>query len=112
MTFLGLIGLAVGAVVTLSVIGQTDRKAALAAFGRQYCEDMGWQFLDETVSLKSLRLSRTAHGWVLVRRYEFDFSPDGLHRQRGELLVHPGWGKPLIRTVEEMSARGSPPPPS
>ncbi len=112
MTLLGLIGLAVGAAVTLSVIGQTDRKAALAAYGRQYCEEMGWQFLDETVSLKSLRLSRTARGWALVRRYEFDFSPDGLHRQRGELLVHPGWGKPLIRTVEEMPDIRAAPPPS
>jgi hypothetical protein len=112
MTLLVLIGLAVGAAVTLTVIGQTDRKAALSAYGRQYCEEMGWQFLDETVSLKSLRLSRSTRGWVLVRRYEFDFSPDGLHRQRGELLVHPGWARPLVRTLEETAAHGAPPPPS
>lgn len=98
MMILGMIGIAVVAAISLATIGQSDYKAYLAEQGREYCEKMGWQFLDETVALKSMRI-RHRHGrWMLTRRYTFEYSPDGIQRHRGEMITQRPWHDPLIRT--------------
>ncbi|MHB8404242.1 MAG: DUF3301 domain-containing protein [Gammaproteobacteria bacterium] len=52
------------------------------------CGDMHLQFLDETVSLGRLRLTRTAGGWLAWRRtYNFEFSESGADRWKGHALL-------------------------
>lgn len=52
------------------------------------CSDMHLQFLDETVSLARLRLTRTAGGWLVWRRtYTFEFSESGSDRWKGHALL-------------------------
>ena len=55
------------------------------------CDELNLQFLDETVSLASLRLARTASGWLTWRRtYAFEFSESGSDRWKGRALLA-GW---------------------
>lgn len=52
------------------------------------CNDMNLQFLDETVALTRLRLTRTAMGWLAWRRtYVFEFSESGSDRWKGRALL-------------------------
>ncbi|MGH8378017.1 MAG: DUF3301 domain-containing protein [Gammaproteobacteria bacterium] len=52
------------------------------------CEDMHLQFLDETVALARLRLTRTANGGLAWRRlYVFEFSESGSDRWKGHALL-------------------------
>lgn len=45
------------------------------------CAEMDVQFLDQTISVASLRLERSSHGWMqLKRQYRFEFSIDGSDR--------------------------------
>jgi hypothetical protein len=65
--------------------GFRDRAMGLA---RQNCERLDVQLLDDTVSLKALRVRRDARGNpCLARRYEFEFTSTGERRHRGELLL-------------------------
>ncbi|MDE2234530.1 MAG: DUF3301 domain-containing protein [Gammaproteobacteria bacterium] len=55
------------------------------------CEELNLQFLDETVSLASLRLSRTASGRLTWKRtYVFEFSESGSDRWKGRACLS-GW---------------------
>lgn len=48
------------------------------------CHELNLQFLDETVALARLRLSRSAAGWPEFRRlYHFEFSRSGADRWPG-----------------------------
>lgn len=60
------------------------RERARQVVGR-FCKSNGWQLLDQTVALRSMRPARTDHGWNLYRNYRFDFSPDGGRRFGGEI---------------------------
>lgn len=52
------------------------------------CGDMQLQFLDETVALARLRLTRTASGGLAWRRlYVFEFSESGSDRWKGRALL-------------------------
>ncbi|MGH8307361.1 MAG: DUF3301 domain-containing protein [Gammaproteobacteria bacterium] len=52
------------------------------------CEDMHLQFLDETVALARLRLTRAANGGLAWRRlYVFEFSESGSDRWKGRALL-------------------------
>lgn len=67
--------------------------------GRDLCREAGVQLLDQTVSLKRLRLKRVG-GWpTFARRYGFEVSLDGSDRHRGhlDLTGHrlEGWSLPL-----------------
>ena len=55
------------------------------------CDELNLQFLDETVSLAGLRLSRTASGRLTWRRtYAFEFSESGSDRWKGRARLS-GW---------------------
>jgi hypothetical protein len=63
------------------------REAALRAC-RRTCERLGLQLLDETVSLRQLRLRRDADGRVRLRRcYGFEYSERGNERRQGEAVL-------------------------
>lgn len=52
------------------------------------CNEMHLQFLDETVALARLRLTRTATGWLAWHRtYVFEFSESGADRWKGHALL-------------------------
>lgn len=68
----------------LSSVNARDRARAVA---RGFCERQGWQLLDQTVALTSMRPRRHATGLWLERRYRFDFSPEGTGRLGGELTL-------------------------
>lgn len=62
---------------------------------RRACRDAGVQLLDDTVRLSRLRPVREPGGGiVLLRRYAFEFSPEGVSRLSGRLQIrgsHPEW---------------------
>lgn len=93
--FGALLLLAAVVVFWISAVNARDRARELA---RGFCERQGWQLLDQTVALASLRPVRTAEGLRWQRRYRFDFSPEGTARLRGELTLAGGrvvrvWGE-------------------
>lgn len=52
------------------------------------CQESGLQFLDDTVTLASLRLGRSATGWPeFTRRYVFEFSGTGQDRRQGRATL-------------------------
>lgn len=53
--------------------------------GRELCRDAGVQLLDQTVSLKRVRIGRRDGMPTLLRRYGFEVSLDGSDRHRGHL---------------------------
>ena len=53
---------------------------------RAACEQRGFLFLDDTVSLHSVRLVRDDDGRVRIRRhYEFQYSDTGHNRRNGSI---------------------------
>ena len=54
---------------------------------RNFCQRQQWQLLDQTVSIQSRYAQRGGYGLELVRRYRFDFCPDGSSRLTGGLLM-------------------------
>jgi hypothetical protein len=93
--FTALLLLAAGILFWFSAINARDRARELA---RAFCQRQGWQLLDQTVALKSLRPVRTPDGLRWQRHYRFDFSTDGTNRLRGELTLTRGrlmrvWGE-------------------
>ena len=53
---------------------------------RAACEERGFLFLDDTVSLHSIRLVREEDGRVRLRRhYEFQYSDTGHNRRNGSI---------------------------
>jgi hypothetical protein len=79
-----------------SAIQARERARDLA---RNFCQRQGWQLLDQTVALDSMRPIRNVDRWQWRRRYRFDFSPDGGQRRRGELLM---LGMRLERIIAEI----------
>ncbi|HET9113207.1 MAG TPA: DUF3301 domain-containing protein [Burkholderiales bacterium] len=58
------------------------------AAGKRACLDANVQFLDDTVSRNTLRLTRNATGRVVFRRtYRFEFSETGDTRREGCLVM-------------------------
>ncbi|MGD8827785.1 MAG: DUF3301 domain-containing protein [Gammaproteobacteria bacterium] len=61
------------------------RRAALRA-SRRACDEMGYQFLDETVALQRWRLRRDNGGRLrFLRCFRFEFSEQGADRGQGEV---------------------------
>lgn len=55
---------------------------------RRYCQDINYQFLDETVSLESMKTGRNFSGNIAFHRYyHFEFSPDGANRFNGRAFM-------------------------
>jgi 3-oxoacyl-[acyl-carrier-protein] synthase III len=64
------------------------RETALRA-GKQLCAEVGYQFLDDSVAMTSVRFWRDAAGrLVLQREYSFAYSVDGTDRYEGEVMLH------------------------
>lgn len=67
--------------------GMQVRELALRA-GRDYCRNIGVQFLDETVSRQRTGFARDATGTLRIRRtYGFEFTSDGERRYTGEIVM-------------------------
>ena len=55
---------------------------------RRACQAQQLQLLDQTVSLRRLKLSRNAKGGSCFRReYDFEFTDSGAHRDRGTVTM-------------------------
>ncbi len=54
---------------------------------RNFCHHQQWQFLDQTVSLRQVRVTRGERGLVLIRTWRFEFSADGSQRLSGGLIT-------------------------
>ncbi len=56
--------------------------------GKRACNSAGVQFLDDTVTVTSLSLKRSAGGQLAIRRiYRFEFSDTGDNRLEGTLVL-------------------------
>jgi len=67
--------------------GMRVRESALRV-GRDYCRNLGVQFLDESVSRQAIGLARDDAGQVRIRRrFGFEFTSDGERRYRGEIMM-------------------------
>lgn len=63
------------------------RDAAMMAC-RRACDAEGLQFLDETVSVSSMRPERDDDGVIRLRRvYSFEYSDTGDNRRRGSIVM-------------------------
>ncbi|GAA0721990.1 DUF3301 domain-containing protein [Dokdonella soli] len=71
--------------------------------GRELCREAGVQLLDQTVSLKRLRIGRRDGLPTFLRRYDFEVSLDGSDRHRGHLDLGghrlEAWSLPLGEAV-------------
>lgn len=98
--FGALLILAAAIVFWVSAVNAHDHARDLA---RSFCKRQGWQLLDQTVALSSLRPVRTTSGLRWQRRYRFEFSPEGTARRKGELTLS---GNTVIRVWGELEDGG------
>ena len=95
-TWISLLAIAVLVWVWLDALNA--RECAIRA-GRELCRDAGVQLLDQTVSLKRVRIGRRDGLPTFLRRYGFEVSLDGRDRHRGHLdlsgLRLEAWSLPL-----------------
>ena len=67
--------------------GLQVREQAIAV-GRRTCQDAGLQFLDDSVALSRLGVTRNDAGQVVLRRdYRFEFSDTGNNRLPGVIRM-------------------------
>ncbi len=80
--------------------------------GRVLCKEAGVQLLDQSVSLKRLRIARRDGLPTLIRRYQLEISIDGSDRHRGhlDLAAHrlESWSLPLINNEPAASLPARP----
>jgi len=81
-TWLLLFAIALAVWIWMDALAARERAIT---FGRDLCRTAGVQLLDQTVSLKRLRVRRIDGLPTLVRRYGFEVSLDGSDRHRGQL---------------------------
>ncbi len=78
---------------------------------RAACAAEGWQFLDETVAIDSLRLARDDMGQLRLRRvYRFEFSDTGNNRRAGSIVLF--GTDPALLHLERPPPEHSLPPPA
>lgn len=76
-----------GLVVWLVWDSLRAREAAVTA-SRSACEAEGFQFLDDTVAVESVRPDRDDEGRLRLRRiYAFEYSDTGLNRHKGSVVM-------------------------
>lgn len=79
-----------------------DAREYAIRHGRALCQEAGVQLLDQTVSLKRLRIGRRDGLPSFVRRYDFEISLNGSDRHRGHLDLNghrlESWSLPLGET--------------
>ncbi len=79
--------LLLGAVLWFWMDNLRAREAAIRA-ARNACKLRGLQLLDETVGMAALKPRRGPDGRMrFARRYRFEFSADGVHRNLGEIKL-------------------------
>ncbi|MDX1697175.1 MAG: DUF3301 domain-containing protein [Thiohalobacterales bacterium] len=79
-------------IILLSVLlwqhGMRSRDLAIRT-AREVCRSRGVQFLDGTAALERIRpVFDKRNGPGLQRIYSFDYSVDGIGRQRGSIIMH------------------------
>jgi hypothetical protein len=75
----------------------SGQKSVAVAAARAYCKDRKLQMLDETLVFTRYRIERDARRQRrLCRIYEFDYCPDGMERQTGEIVVS---GYKVLRVI-------------
>jgi hypothetical protein len=71
--------------------------------GQQACARAGVQWLDHSVHLIGMRLSRGPDGWLgLERQYRFEYSTGGEDRHAGRIVLH---GRRLLALAGPMPAQ-------
>jgi hypothetical protein len=75
------------------------------AHAQTACTRAGVQLLDATVALRRVRARRCEGGFVLERRYAFEFSPDGVGRVQGWIDLR---GRDLVSATVPFSAPQGP----
>lgn len=92
-------------------IDALDARECAMRHGRALCQEAGAQLLDQTVSLKRVRIGRRDGLPAFVRRYGFEVSLDGSDRHRGHLDLSghrlEAWSLPL-RAAPETLAKPNP----
>jgi len=77
----------IGLLVWLVWDSLRSREAAVSA-SRAACEAEGYQFLDDTVAIESVRPARDDEGRLRLRRvYGFEYSDTGLTRHKGSVVM-------------------------
>jgi hypothetical protein len=71
------------------------------ALGQHLCTELGVQFLDGTVALDRMGITRKRSGWLCFRRvYRFEFSDLGDNRRPGRIFM-------LSSRVEQIDMDGT-----
>jgi hypothetical protein len=75
----------------------SGQKGIAVAAARAYCKDRNLQMLDQTLVFTRYRIERDARRRRrLCRIYEFDYCPDGVERQTGEIILS---GYSVLRVI-------------
>lgn len=75
-------------------LGSIRAKEIATSHSREACKKVSLEFLDETVSLKKLRLRRNHSGHLnFYREYQFEFTSTGEFRYKGIIKL---LGKSLL----------------
>lgn len=93
----GIIALLLLAAALLWWHGAVQARDRARILARHFCQQQGWQLLDQTVALKTMKPFRNVDRWQWRRAYRFDYSPDGAARLSGEIWLRG-------QTVEQISA--------
>jgi len=63
-------------------------KEIATKYSREACKKVSLEFLDETVSIKKVRLRRNSSGrLVFYREYQFEFTSTGEYRYKGRVKL-------------------------
>lgn len=70
------------------VLDTASARDAARRYAARYCQELGVQFLDQTVALSSTRpVRRKGAPFWLLRRFRFEFSESGNDRFPGQVTV-------------------------
>ena len=83
-----LLGLALLALLAWLVWDSLRAREAAVAASRKACSEEGFQFLDDTVAIESVRPARDEAGTLRIKRvYGFEYSESGDSRRKGAVVV-------------------------
>ena len=83
-----LAGLALLALLVWLVWDSLQAREAAVAASRSACAAEGFQFLDDTVAIESVRPARDAGGTLRLRRiYGFEYTETGDSRRKGSVVM-------------------------
>ena len=69
-------------------LGSIRAKEIATTHSREACKKVSLEFLDETVSIKKVRLRRNSLGrLVFYREYQFEFTSTGEYRYKGRVKL-------------------------